>query len=82
MLIVLRAFRQGYFHVKHQEYLNEVLVFPDAPKLIAETRELIAACRAKQGTNSLKFPQITFLGTGSAIPNKSRNTSGILVSLT
>jgi ribonuclease Z len=26
-----------------------------------------------------KFPQVVFLGTGSCIPNKTRNTSGILI---
>ena len=26
-----------------------------------------------------RFPRILFLGTGSCIPNKTRNTSGILV---
>ena len=27
------------------------------------------------------YPQTVFLGTGSSIPNKKRNTSGILVNL-
>lgn len=28
-----------------------------------------------------EYPKILFLGTGSCIPNKTRNTSGILVKL-
>lgn len=31
--------------------------------------------------NALQYPIITFLGTGSCIPNKCRNTSSILVTL-
>lgn len=33
----------------------------------------------KIGLNIKNYPKVLFLGTGSCIPNKTRNTSGILI---
>lgn len=35
----------------------------------------------KSTTKNSNFPRVIFLGTGSCIPNKTRNTSAILIQL-
>jgi hypothetical protein len=46
------------------------------PEVLAELKEKLTETKADA---LRKFPQVLFLGTGSCIPNKTRNTSGILV---
>lgn len=59
------------------EYINETMVLDDFPNTLQNLkRDLL------QRRNSFtieEFPKILFLGTGSCIPNKTRNTSGILL---
>ncbi|CAG0919013.1 unnamed protein product [Notodromas monacha] len=76
---ILGLDRQSSFLLKHQEYIDEVTAFPDAVNLIEGTKEKIREMRSCDALKNNEYPEIVFAGTGSAIPNKSRNTSGILV---
>ena len=61
-----------------KEYVDETLTIPGLAAAIESLKilnsEAIPFC-------DRKYPKIIFLGTGSAIPNKTRNTSGILVEM-
>ncbi|XP_060521936.1 ribonuclease Z, mitochondrial isoform X2 [Cylas formicarius] len=60
-----------------QEYIDETLSLEDFPNVLKELQQKLSA---KQSVLSIReFPKVLFLGTGSCIPNKTRNTSGILV---
>lgn len=58
-----------------QECFN-IAAFPGALSELKSTMEQLDKTRKEQ-----KYPEIVFLGTGSSIPSKVRNTSGILVNI-
>ncbi|CAH1109294.1 unnamed protein product [Psylliodes chrysocephalus] len=60
------------------EYINESL---NVQELMGELRKLKIKMLKKTNEVGDDYPKLLFLGTGSCIPNKTRNTSGILVSL-
>ncbi|XP_076274808.1 ribonuclease Z isoform X1 [Rhynchophorus ferrugineus] len=60
-----------------QEYINETMVLPDFPAALNELKEKIR--NTQMNLTIRNYPKILFLGTGSCIPNKTRNTSGILL---
>lgn len=64
--------------IKIQEYIDET----HAVEGFSESLEALKETLSKS-TSPLnqQFPKITFFGTGSCIPNKTRNTSAILVEL-
>lgn len=58
-------------------YTQETLSVEGFPEAMAELhRQLESMPEHRQD-----YPKVVFLGTGSCIPNKTRNTSGILVHL-
>lgn len=60
-----------------QEYINETMMLPDFPAALNELKEKIR--NTQMNLTIRNYPKILFLGTGSCIPNKTRNTSGILL---
>ena len=44
-----------------------------------ETAKAFTADGSETGESEDKYPEVTFLGTGSSVPSKYRNVTGILV---
>lgn len=61
-----------------KEYMNEVFEIDGFLDALAELQTDINA-RTKTLPVGEEYPKIVMLGTGSSIPNKVRNTSGILL---
>lgn len=61
-----------------QEYLNEVFETEGFLDALAELQTNINV-RTKELSIGTEYPKIVMLGTGSSIPGKVRNTSGILL---
>lgn len=57
-------------------YVEETQCVEGFPEVLAELKQKLSETEVDP---LRKFPQVVFLGTGSCIPNKTRNTSGILV---
>lgn len=64
--------------LKPQEYIDESLSQNGLKSSLDELKLTLADLVP---ISDRKYPKITFLGTGSCIPNKTRNTSAILVEL-
>ncbi|XP_034950264.1 ribonuclease Z, mitochondrial [Chelonus insularis] len=64
--------------VNHEECINEVMEIEGTDSSLENLRKEINA-RSTLIENSPSFPKIAMLGTGSSIPNKVRNVSGILL---
>nr|XP_029727345.1 LOW QUALITY PROTEIN: ribonuclease Z, mitochondrial-like [Aedes albopictus] len=62
------------------EYLQELEILPEF-KLALDQLPKLALRKPQQQlvARSEKYPRVVFLGTGSSIPNKTRNVSAILV---
>lgn len=61
-----------------QEYINEVFETEGFLDTLAELQTDINA-RTKELSIGTEYPKIVMLGTGSSVPSKVRNTSGILL---
>ncbi|XP_053694596.1 ribonuclease Z, mitochondrial [Sabethes cyaneus] len=63
------------------EYLQELDVLPDFKTSLSDVHSKISALNTSRNhtARSEAFPRIVFLGTGSSIPNKTRNVSAILI---
>lgn len=63
------------------EYLQELEVLPDFKQALGELRRKMEQRKPKctQSDRADIYPRVVFLGTGSSIPNKTRNVSSILV---
>ena len=57
-------------------FIEETQCMDGFPEVLAELKQKLIETEADAVQ---KFPQVVFLGTGSCIPNKTRNTSGILI---
>lgn len=63
--------------INPREYVDEVLAFEEFSESLKKFRA--TAADIEKCDDDQKYPMVVFLGTGSCIPNKTRNTSGIMV---
>ncbi|KAF6198835.1 hypothetical protein GE061_006858 [Apolygus lucorum] len=61
-----------------EEYKSEVMNIEGFP---VELNKLASQLGGLAGRSEGEYPNVIFLGTGSCIPNKTRNTSGILLNI-
>ncbi|CAG9773790.1 unnamed protein product [Ceutorhynchus assimilis] len=74
--------RKGFDSTSHinldpLEYTGETMSLEEFPEALKTLQQQLVS--SKTSLSSRDFPKILFLGTGSCIPNKTRNTSGILL---
>ncbi|XP_069692325.1 ribonuclease Z, mitochondrial isoform X2 [Periplaneta americana] len=67
---------QGELKLNPKLFVNETLNVEGFPEMLSELEQKLQQTPTDQ---LKKYPQVLFLGTGSCIPNKTRNTSGILI---
>ncbi|XP_018570801.1 ribonuclease Z, mitochondrial [Anoplophora glabripennis] len=71
--------RLAELKVNPAEYLKETMEVENFSSTLQELCNNLK--RDRKNLDISQYPQILFLGTGSCIPNKTRNTSGILLKL-
>lgn len=67
--------RSSELLLKPAEYIEETMAEVDFANVLNNLKTQIGAVK---DTKTRAYPSFVFLGTGSCIPNKTRNTSGIL----
>uniref|UniRef100_A0A1B6E0U4 Zinc phosphodiesterase ELAC protein 2 n=1 Tax=Clastoptera arizonana TaxID=38151 RepID=A0A1B6E0U4_9HEMI len=63
--------------LSRNQFIEETVAIEGLNEELAKYKEKVA--ELKNNTLYGEYPKIVFLGTGSCIPNKTRNTSGILL---
>ncbi|CAG5092791.1 Similar to RNaseZ: Ribonuclease Z [Cotesia congregata] len=74
----LKGFKNSVIQINREADIKEAMDVDGFLDVLAELQTEINA-RSKFIESMDKFPKIVMLGTGSCVPNKVRNTSGILV---
>ncbi|XP_048248471.1 zinc phosphodiesterase ELAC protein 2-like [Haliotis rufescens] len=69
--------RDQCFQLDREQFVKEAMDMPNVPQLIEDVNSRLK----QQSTDGSKYPEVVFLGTGSAIPSKPRNVSCILIHL-
>ncbi|XP_077183578.1 zinc phosphodiesterase ELAC protein 2 isoform X2 [Paroedura picta] len=62
------------------EFIAEAMTLPDFQESVQKCRESLQGQLASSGSTD-QYPQVIFLGTGSAIPMKIRNVSSTLINV-
>ncbi|KAJ8922916.1 hypothetical protein NQ315_001458 [Exocentrus adspersus] len=71
--------RAAELKINPEEYVSETMAVENFSNTLQELKDSLHECRKSLTIG--QFPQILFLGTGSCIPNKTRNTSSILLKI-
>lgn len=69
-------------YVLPHEYIDETANNYGFAESLTAMRKIQKTLLLNQSDRQEEFPKIVFLGTGSCIPNKTRNVSAILVHIT
>ncbi|XP_029293167.1 zinc phosphodiesterase ELAC protein 2 isoform X2 [Cottoperca gobio] len=64
-----------------EEFVKEASEVPNFLQEVDKCREMCSADAAGRSGQREKYPEVVFLGTGSALPMKIRNVSGTLVNI-
>ncbi|XP_028268720.1 zinc phosphodiesterase ELAC protein 2 isoform X2 [Parambassis ranga] len=64
-----------------EEFVKEASEVPNFLNEVDKCRKMSAADSAEHTDHGEKYPEVVFLGTGSALPMKIRNVSGTLVNI-
>ncbi|XP_041072870.1 zinc phosphodiesterase ELAC protein 2 isoform X1 [Carcharodon carcharias] len=64
-----------------EEFIKEATEIPGFLEKVEECKNLLAADPVIQSGKVDKYPEVVFLGTGSAIPMKIRNVSSIILNI-
>ncbi|XP_072098212.1 zinc phosphodiesterase ELAC protein 2 [Mobula birostris] len=64
-----------------EEFIKEAMEIPGFREEVEECKQVLAANPALPSGNMEKYPEVVFLGTGSAIPMKIRNVSSIILNV-
>ncbi|KAI5635446.1 tRNase Z endonuclease domain-containing protein [Phthorimaea operculella] len=62
-----------------EEYIQETMSMEGFVDSLEKFRRLVDAKRLSNPDSTKEYPKVVFLGTGSCIPSKTRNTSSIVV---
>ncbi|XP_078257062.1 zinc phosphodiesterase ELAC protein 2 isoform X2 [Rhinoraja longicauda] len=73
--------RDAVVEVDPREFINEAMEIPGFMAQVEEFKRVLAANPAPPSDNVDKYPEVVFLGTGSAIPMKIRNVSSIILNI-
>lgn len=81
MLVIIRVIiiRSSELKLVPQEYITETTSLSGFTEELNDLKEKVKEARASMTIKP--YPKVLFLGTGSCIPNKTRNTSGILIQI-
>lgn len=76
--------RKGYnrdhcIHLDNEEYVKEAYIIPEFKEQLQNFHTKVCEHIKEQDPDAVKYPRIVFLGTGSSVPSKRRNVSGILL---
>lgn len=71
------------FHNPAQTYIDEIMQIPSLAEVLKELKSNIDKKSSELNLDNISdYPRIVMLGTGCSVPNKVRNTSGILLRVT
>lgn len=76
---IIYIYRSNEAFIDSTEYINELNLLPD---FVSSLNEYKSKLNALIETKWDEYPKIVFLGTGSCVPNKTRNVSSILLHTT
>ncbi|XP_051888754.1 zinc phosphodiesterase ELAC protein 2 [Pristis pectinata] len=73
--------RDAVVEADTEEFIKEAMEIPGFTQQVEECKRVLAANSALPSGNVDKYPEVVFLGTGSAIPMKIRNVSSIILNI-
>ncbi|XP_044272419.1 ribonuclease Z, mitochondrial isoform X2 [Tribolium madens] len=71
--------RLGELKLVPSQFIEETMTIENFPSVLHEVTQKMA--QKRRHLTIRDFPRLLFLGTGSSIPNKTRNTSGMLLEI-